>query len=186
MRQFQQFFSSMGPGCGGAVVVGNVSSCFATSTLVSGSCLTFASPIVVNLGGQAQWSSVIPTTTLSQWQRQAIKRLKEVLSLPENWDSYGSPPPTLDAANTAMGILTGIDLDYFVAPRVVPISGGGLQLEWRLGTRALELEIHDDGLVEYLTAERGEPIEEGYIHLINEVRPIFLWILSAEPMQEAA
>lgn len=185
MSELQQFVSARYTGTV-TVIVGSVSSYPATATVTSGSGLTYASPIVLNPGGYAQWSSVIPTGALSQWQIQGIKRLNKVLSLPENWDSYGSCPPTHAAANAAMDLLTGIDIDYFVAPRVVPVSGGGLQLEWEIGERGLELLILDDGSVEYLTTERGEPHEEGHIHLIYEVRPLFLWLLSSGSIQIAA
>src|SRR5439155_16208392 len=70
-------------------IAGSVSSCFTATTVVSGSGLTNTAPIVLNPGVCAQWVSVIPTRALSQWQIQGIKRLNEVLSLPENWDSYG-------------------------------------------------------------------------------------------------
>jgi len=189
MNELQQFASARYTGTvmyGGTVVVENVSSCFITATVTSGSVLTYTSPIVSNLGGYAQWSVVIPTRALSQWQIQGIKRLNEVLSLPKNWDSYGSCPPTHAAANTAMDLLTGIDIDYFVAPRVVPVSGGGLQLEWEIGVRALELEILNDGSVEYLTTERREPHEEGRIRMLNEVRSLFLWLISPGSIQMAA
>lgn len=189
MSELQKFVSARDTGIvmyGGPVIVGSASSYLATATVTSGSGLTYASPIVLDPGEYAQWSSVIPTRALSQWQIQGIKRLNKVLSLPENWDSYGSCPPTQDAANTAMDVLTRIDMDYFVAPRVVPISGGGLQLEWEIGTRALELEILSDGSVEYLTTERREPRDEGRIHMINEVRPFFLWLLSSGSIQIAA
>jgi len=85
-----------------------------------------------------------------------------------------------------MDLLTSIGIDYFVAPRVVPVSGGGLQLEWESGTRGLELEILDDGSVEYLRTERREPRDEGLVHSINDVRPLFLWLLSSDPIEIAA
>jgi len=189
MSELQQFASARYAGtvmCGGTVIVGSVSSYLATATVTTDSGLTYTSPIVLSPGGYAQWSSVIPTRALSQWQIQGIKRLNEILSLPENWDSYGSSPPTQDAANTAMNLLTGIDIDYFVAPRVVPVSGGGLQLEWEVGTRGLELEILNDGSVEYLTTERRESYGEGPIRMVNEVRSLFLWLLSPGSIQIAA
>lgn len=168
---------------GGTVVAESVTSYLGTTTVSTGFGLTYTSPVVLN---PAQWSSVIPTRALSQWQIQGIKRLYEVLSLPENWDSYGSPAPTQDAANTAMDLLTGIDIDYFVAPRVVPISGGGLQLEWQVETRRLELEILSNGSVEYLTTERQESRGEGHIRMVNEARSLYLWLLSSASIQIAA
>jgi hypothetical protein len=168
-------------------ITGSVGTCFGTTTVTSGAGLTdTTTPIILNPGGCAQWVTVIPTRALSQWQIQGIKRLNEILLLPENWDSYGSRPPTRAAADTAMEILTGTDIDYFVAPRVVPISGGGLQLEWECGARSLEVEVLDDGSVEYLTCEDGQACREGRIHAFTEARPLFLWLLSSALRQAAA
>lgn len=186
MTELWQSFSGRYTGTfvgSGTVVTGSVSSYLGTTTVTTGSGLTYTSPVVLN---PAQWSSVIPTRALSQWQIQGIKRLNEVLSLLENWDSYGSPAPTQDAANTAMDLLTGIDIDYFVAPRVVPVSGGGLQLEWQIETRRLELEILSDGSVEYLTTDREESCAEGHIRTVNEARSLCLWLLSPASIQIAA
>jgi hypothetical protein len=182
---FRQFASAKYTGTGIAIMRSG-SSNFTSTVVASGSGLTYASPIVVNPVSYAQWNSAVPTETLSEWQIHGIKTLKKVLSLPENWDSYGSPPPTVAAATTAMAILTSTTIEYFIAPRVVPISGGGLQLEWEIGSRVLELEILDDGSVEYLTMEAGEPHREDRLHLTDDVRPLFLWLLSSDSMQVAA
>lgn len=182
---FRQFVSAKYTGTG-IVIVGSVSPNVTSTIATSGSGLTYALPIVVNPVSYAQWNSAVPTETLSEWQIHGIKRLKKVLSLPENWDSYGSPPPTAAAANTAMEILTRTTIEYFTAPRVVPISGGGLQLEWEIGSRGLELEILDDGSVEYLTTESGEPFQEAPLRLMDDVSPLFLWLLSSGSMQVAA
>jgi len=171
--------------CGEVVTfAGTVGSYFFTTDATTNANLTVTS--TVSPAGNTQWGPVIPTRELSQWQVEGIKRLNKVLSLPQNWDSYGSRPPTQAAANTAMDLLTSIGIDYFVAPRVVPVSGGGLQLEWESGTRGLELEILDDGSVEYLRTERREPRDEGLVHSINDVRPLFLWLLSSDPIEIAA
>lgn len=187
MIELQQFGPARYTGTviygGGTVIVGSCSSHPGIATVTTASDLIRT---VFTPGGYAQWIRIVPTEELSQWQIQGIKRLREVLSLSENWDSYGSPPPTQLAADAAMDLLTRINIDHFVAPRVVPVSGGGLQLEWEIGERGLELLILDDGSVEYLTTERREPHEEGRIHLINEVRPLFLWLLSSGSIQIAA
>ena len=163
---------------GETTIVGSADICLGTAQVVSGSGLIDApTPLVLNPGGRAQWVRVIPTPQLSQWQIQGIKRLNEVLELPENWDSYGSRPVTRVAGDRAMEILTRSDIEYFLAPRVVPVSGGGLQLEWKSNNRSLEIEILDDGSIEYLTCE-DEACREGRIHDLRELRPLFQWLLS--------
>lgn len=121
--------------------------------------------LVTGASSNSQWSHVIITSLLGWWQRLTVQRLFELLSLPSNWDSYGSRPPTEEAVFRAVELVVLIDRDNFLAPRVVPISGGGVQLVWQSGTRELEIELSPTGLVEYLKAEAGEPLEEGVVEI---------------------
>lgn len=136
----------------------------------------------------AQWVKVIPAAALSQSQTRAIKRLIAIRDLPHNWDSYGSPPPSESAIDAAIQLLIGIDLDELASPRIVPVSGGGVQLEWEVGARELELEIINDGSIRYLKVERGEPIEESEVALSNRVQIGFLltWLISETSVERAA
>lgn len=130
----------------------------------------------------AQWIDVIPVPDLSQRQVQAIKRLIEVLSLSENWDSYGSPPPNLNSVDVAIILLTKIDLDDIPIPHIVPVSGGGIQLEWSAAARELELEISHDGLVQYMKTEHGEPLEEGPTESVAHARSLLTWLIPNAPI----
>jgi hypothetical protein len=56
-------------------------------------------------------------------------KVRRLLSLPPNWDSYGSQPPTPEAGATAERLLENLGLDPFVCP----ISGGGIQIEITIG-----------------------------------------------------
>jgi hypothetical protein len=159
-------------------------SCTFTTSISTNSSLSYTS--TNSSCWYTQWSSVIPTRALSQWQIEGIKRLNKVLSLPENWDGYGSRPPTQAAANTAMDLIISINIDDLVPLRVVPVSGGGIQLEWETSTRALELEILDGGTIEYLKTEDGTPVDEGHMHRIDQVRPLLSWLISSQPVLIAA
>lgn len=125
-----------------------------------------------------QWSRVVLVSDYGQWQIRTIKRICELLSLPENWDSYGSPPPTPVAVTGAIQLIKGINLDSFLSPRVVPVAGGGVQLEWSCREREVEIEIDDEGSVEYLKTERGRPIEESQIGLadLTGIRSLLMWL----------
>jgi hypothetical protein len=127
-----------------------------------------------------QWSGVVLVSELSQWQVDAIKKLFQLLALPHDWDSYGSPPPSEDAVTAAVRLILDIDLDYFVSSRVVPVSGGGVQLEWSFDSRELEIEINDEGAGEYLKSHHGKPIEEGQISLADfpRIRALLAWLIA--------
>ena len=63
----------------------------------------------------------------------------DLLTLPLNWDSYGAgtiDPSVVQAAMDCMNAVLGPNSP---APRVVPLSSGGLQLEWH--RKGIDLEI---------------------------------------------
>lgn len=130
----------------------------------------------------AQWSVVISAAQLSSQQKAVIQRLVELSQLPIDWDSYGSPPPTPAATKVATEIVQMPVFDFLPSPGVSPVSGGGVQLEWEIGSRALEVEILDTGIVQYLKSDRSEPIEEGVLGLplLPGLRSLALWTVSEE------
>ena len=127
-----------------------------------------------------QWSDVVLVSELSQWQIEAIRKLLQLLTLPRDWDSYGSPPPSEVAVTAAVRLILGIDVDYFVTPRIVPVSGGGVQLEWSLGPREVEIEISHEGSAEYLKSIHTKPVEEDQVSLADlpRIRSLLTWLIA--------
>ncbi len=117
---------------------------------------------------------------LFDWPSSYIEGLKtifELKTLPPNWDSYQSPPPPENVLDTAKRLLSfSVEGGYF-SPTIMPISGGGVQLNWIVNGRELSLLILLDGSVEYLKVENDLPIEEGDLpsntHQLSEM---MLWI----------
>ena len=132
----------------------------------------------------AQWSGVISAAQLSGQQKTVIQRLVELSQLPQDWDSYNSPPPSAIATKVATEIVKMPFFDFLPSPLVSPVSGGGVQFEWEIGPRSLEIEILDTGVVQYLKSEHGEPVEDG--PLLSGLRSIVMWTVSARPQEEAA
>ena len=127
-----------------------------------------------------QWSRVVLVSELSQWQIEAIRKLVQLLALPRDWDSYGSSPPSEVAVKAAGSLILDIDLEYVVSPRIVPVSGGGVQLEWRVGSRELEIEISYEGSAEFLKSLDAKPVEEGQISLADlpRIRSLLAWLIA--------
>jgi hypothetical protein len=127
-----------------------------------------------------QWSGVVLMSELSQWQIETIRKLFQLLALPIDWDSYGSPPPSEVAVTAAARLILSIELDYFVSPRIVPVSGGGVQLEWSLGSREVEIEIGDEGSAEYLKSIHAKPVEESQVSLADlpRIRSLLMWLIA--------
>lgn len=74
-----------------------------------------------------------------QWLEPTLERLVGLITLPENWDSYGAPPVDPQCVHTAIRLLLDTMQDDSPAPAVVPTCRGGVQLEWH--TRGLDLEV---------------------------------------------
>lgn len=102
---------------------------------------------------------------LNEWQVDAVKKILsfQPLTLTPNWDSYGSEPMNQRAIDVALNLVHDVGFRNIPAPRVIPVSGGGIQLEWVKENRELEVEIHPDGTIAYLVVHNGEPTSEDEI-----------------------
>lgn len=121
----------------------------------------------------------VPLEILSLKQAEAARRLGELAMLPPNWDSYGSPPPSRIAVETVMDLLPRIDDRNLPPVRIVPVPGGGVQLEWRVSDRELQFEIAADGTGQYLLIENGQPQREEEVPpTTDQIRPLLRWLVS--------
>ena len=101
-----------------------------------------------------------------------LRRIAELVALPDNWDSYGSPRINAVAAQRAILVLFAAEMGFPPPPRIVPVSGGGLQIEWAHGNRELEIEILPGGAIEVLAVEGERTFEwEVPTELIPSVVP---------------
>ena len=97
-----------------------------------------------------------------------LLRLGQLRTLVEDWNSYGSPPPSERLIQIVEEIVTAADTffaPFLPVPHVVPVPGGGIKLTWCNGDRELEIEfgpIEEGRLeIEFLTVSHGEPLNEG-------------------------
>jgi hypothetical protein len=150
--------------------------------------------------GSAQFSSTFPFSAWGEmqlapawtWLLKGVQALLKVASLPANWDERGSPsirPAALHkasqllawlAASAARGLLCSPEL--LPVPYVIPVSGGGLQLEWQVGSRELEIEFLPDGSALFLRVA-GEQLEEGMFPSdpdVPQVQELFCWLLGSQ------
>jgi hypothetical protein len=113
----------------------------------------------------------MPEPSVDKWPRSrladALERLNQIENLDANWDSYGSQPPTQVALETAGRLIGAVYEDTLSArPRaavpysVIPLSGGGVQVEWRGNSAAIEVEISSEAVLGYLLARGSEPSRE--------------------------
>jgi hypothetical protein len=85
--------------------------------------------------------------TLNTNYEEAFNKIGQFSSLGSNWDSYGSSSidgnSVLNAIKLLKDILTIQKEEEFnvPAPFVTPLSDGGVQLEWEIGSKYLELSL---------------------------------------------
>lgn len=75
-------------------------------------------------------------------------RLQHLAELGGDWLHPGSEPPSIETVERTERILLST-LDAEVeAPAIYPSGDGGIQLEWRTATRAIEVEVLNSGEIE--------------------------------------
>ena len=124
----------------------------------------------------ARWGQFIPLIDLPMMLAQAIGRIRELSQLPDDWNGYGSPRLTEAAKQSAMALLSLLRSYATPSMRIDAVSGGGLQFEWEIGLRTLEIEILPDGTVEYLVAD-GDNMLEGAINDQSMLIGLLRWLM---------
>jgi hypothetical protein len=101
----------------------------------------------------------------------AARRLKLLLSLPANWDSYGAKPIQPGRAAAALNLLWLFITNKSPVPAIIPTSDGGIQLEWHRCGVDLEIAVLSGTAFAVFFEDRatGE-IWEG--ELGNDLRPL--------------
>ena len=93
---------------------------------------------------------------------EALERLRQIKGVGPNWDSYGSEAPTHAAVARAHSLIWEVYMGSVNAGQrpavpysVVPLSGGGVQVEWRGDAAAIEVErIHAEDRIEVIFCKR--------------------------------
>lgn len=116
------------------------------------------------------------------WFGEATKQLMAFRELKQDWDSYRSDPISQDAINKAYDILSSLKEDTAAKPfMIVPLSDGGVQIEWRGERGALEVEISSKKELSYLLVEgieENRKFTEGQADL-PKVQELVFYILGA-------
>src|SRR5207244_13379829 len=101
----------------------------------------------------SQWVEVISLFDASErpWLLSAADDVLKLATLPDNWDGEGSPRVQPSTLTKAVELLCKLGTAVEPMSHVSPVPGGGLQLEWFLPDRYLEVEVFPDGSAEYLT-----------------------------------
>lgn len=75
------------------------------------------------------------------WQRKAERRLGELCRLQIGWDGHRGQPANRDIAEFAASVLASLMQPKVPMPAIVPLSYGGIQIEWHRKGWDIEIEI---------------------------------------------
>jgi hypothetical protein len=122
--------------------------------------LTHDTPVVMYDSATEQNIQADPVWRL----RGMLERLDTLERLGRNWDSYASEPPSTAAAQKARALVWDVVGQGFgvagvrsIPFSIVPVSGAGLQVEWRGENDSIEVAIGADGTLGYLISKGSEP-----------------------------
>ena len=131
------------------------------------------------------WESTSKATERPDWLDEAIGNIRQLLQLPSNWDSYDAAPIGSDATERSIDVFLDIlnqpDLwKQLPAPRIVPCPDGGIQLEWDMNDREIEIVVPESSAepIEYLAVDRsGE--KEGTLDHTGVIRSLY-WLVGQQ------
>ena len=117
-----------------------------------------------------------------KWLAKAKYDLDRIMSLPENWDNYGSPSIPEVLYENAENFLRSLEIEDIEPPFVAPVSGGGIQFEWQNKARELEIEFVRANVFGYLKIIGDEPVDEGQFSVqdYNSARLLIEWFKTGQ------
>ncbi len=102
----------------------------------------------------------IPSTTLlPAWFSGVISRCNHLLSLSENWDTYGAKKINIKAVTNMLDILSMIMSLDMPMPSVVPANTGNVQLEWHAKGIDLEIEVDSNKYIEVFFEDQNKVLD---------------------------
>jgi hypothetical protein len=118
-------------------------------------------------------SQVAAELAASAWYAPVRTRLIELMRLQRNWDTYGGVAVQRRSATHALWFLARLLERDTSAPWVVPLSEGGVQLEWHTPDLDLEAVFTDEG-DEVSISDRARGVDwEGSVEASFDVlRPV--------------
>lgn len=99
-------------------------------------------------------------------------RIDSLAALEQNWNSYGAPPPTLEALRVLRCL------------HVMPTNDGGVQIEWHCNGQDVEIEVGPNGLLDGMWWQGGgvkagevapSPIDNAPTDLVEAIALDRLW-----------
>ena len=111
------------------------------------------------------------------WFGPTFESFARIMQLPPNWDSYGAEPIRGSVIERAVEALSRVMEDNSPPPSIVPLSDGGLQMEWHLRDQDVEIVITTDEPPSYYYRNQDGSAEEvlsssEYAHLRSIIQEL--------------
>ena len=94
------------------------------------------------------------------WMSPAVQSLLGLLQLPRNWDGYGAVQVQEQIAQKMLMVLVEVTDNDAPTPSIVPLSDGGIQIEWHRRGRNLEIEFPAGETPSFYYYEDGSELED--------------------------
>ena len=125
--------------------------------------------------------SVFVPDTGPEWKEAAFERLKEIRSLPDNWDGYGTRAVASALISKMAVMVKAIPDDEFAYKLPMPVispASDGLQIEWNGERRGVEIILDFNGKESFVVEHEGKyedgPISTGdSFAVISLLRSVF-------------
>jgi hypothetical protein len=114
----------------------------------------------------------------SEWLYKAFEKLEAFRELPDNWDGYGGQRLDDQVYLRVRKFLARFGNWILPEPEIFPGSGGGVQFEWSVKKRELEIEFSESGKICTLTVEADNPVEESSFNIeeLWKVEGLLTWL----------
>jgi len=86
---------------------------------------------------------------LPPWFDSVMQGFADLSTLEPDWDSYNAKPIEGTVIHKAIALLDALFTPKTPAPSIVPLSSGGLQVEWHRADRDLEIVFEPNQEVEF-------------------------------------
>jgi hypothetical protein len=119
-----------------------------------------------------------------------LAQLRDLLTWPENWNTYNALAPNPAAVSHATQWITEVyqhlisQKQQWIAPNVTASADGAVNIAWRNSDKILEMLI-DEQDIDYLQVDGkgiNAPMYDGRIKSIDDIQQLWQWLL--EPGQE--
>lgn len=116
------------------------------------------------------------------WLYSALTQIWNIEQSGERVPGLGDLRIAEATATRARLLLSAINLIELPTPRVAPVSGGGMSIEWEVGQKEVKFAFYPDGVTMYFQVQEDEISTDGTLATMmpNEVTGPLKWMLDVQ------